>query len=299
MQLRLIILFFILLTLATPAMAKSIRIVIAPLAPAESPKILATAYLKKLIEERSTNRIEVTIENSSHLNTQQVLDSLNVQKFHLALLEVDDIATVFPMLEVYDLPFLFKDRQHFHRILDNEVGEAISQTPSDQNMKILSIWDGTMRQLLTQRTTSTSTLDSGSFFTKSQPGSSDDGKNWVEFDLTNVSELSNQNGLGTLVLTNHSISASALLTHRSFWNQLPEDLRVIITGAIKDASAYIRELAEQADKEALLQLKNIEHTKTVPFSKEQRTFWQKKALETIRKNKGQDKLSIIKRIMMN
>ena len=293
MQLRLIILFFVLLTLATPAMAKSIRIVINPLAAAESPKILATAYLKKLIEERSTNRIEVTIENSSHLNTQQVLDSLNVQKFHLALLEVDDIATVFPMLEVYDLPFLFKDRQHFHRILDNEVGEAISQTPSDQNMKILSIWDGTMRQLLTQRTTSTSTLDSGSFFTKSQPGSSDDGKNWVEFDLTNVSELSNQNGLGTLVLTNHSISASALLTHRSFWNQLPEDLRVIITGAIKDASAYIRELAEQADKEALLQLKNIEHTKTVPFSKEQRTFWQKKALETIRKNKGQDKLSII------
>ncbi|HKJ05151.1 MAG TPA: TRAP transporter substrate-binding protein DctP [Geopsychrobacteraceae bacterium] len=299
MLFRLISSLFVLLLLITPGLAEPISIVINPLAPVESPKILATEYLKKLIMERSDGRIELTINNNSQLSTQQILDALNTKQFQLALLDVRDIDIMFPMLEIYDLPFMFKDRRHLHRVIDNEIGRSISRVAPDQKMQILSIWDGASRQILAEQSISTFEGDLPLFFTASRAVRSANDGDWVECTLTDTDKLSRRTTLDTLTLTNHSFSTAALLTHQRFWTQLPEDLKIIIIGAIEDASLYIRELAEQADKETLQHLEKDGKIDIATLPQKERTLWRKKALTFFQNTRSQQKSHIIDTIMKN
>lgn len=297
MRLRLIASLFILLLLAAHGLAEPIKIAINPLASTGSPKALATEYLKRLLEERSSGRIHVTVIESADSNFDNILESLNKQQVQLALPEIRDLRNRLPVLQVFELPFLFRDRQHLYRVIDSETGLQILQASQQHNLKPLAVWDGATRQLLTDEILPSpgdipSLLFAGVNTNRNE-------NTLLEIQLPEASRLGGQQELDTLTLTNHSISGCVLLTHQGFWDRLPEDIKVIINGSVKDATLYIRELAERRDKDALDALKRNEHISTHSLSPEQRELWQKAMQQLYSQNLDQAKLNFIDMITNN
>lgn len=279
MRLQLYCLLFLLLLSAAPCLSAPLSLAINPLATAETPKGLATEYLKKLVEERSGGRIQVKIVNASNADSEEVLKAINDQQIQMALLKTQSLNDSLPILQLFDLPFLFRDRRHLQQVIDGETGREILQKAQTSNLKTLAAWDGAARQLLT----SGKLEESDALLSDI-----DSGQGWQESTLSEASRLAEQRNLGVLNLTDHRFSVSVLLTHQAFWKGLPEDLKIITTGAIKDATRYIRELVEQADLEDLkkLQTETNLNIQTVPV--EQRTKWQASMTDNKRRSLGRE-----------
>ncbi|SUT99841.1 TRAP dicarboxylate transporter subunit DctP [Actinobacillus lignieresii] len=46
-----------------------------------------------------------------------------------------------PKLNVIDIPFIFKDREHVYKVLDGEIGQGLLQDLEKQGLKGLAFWD--------------------------------------------------------------------------------------------------------------------------------------------------------------
>ena len=82
-----------------------------------------------------------------------------------------------------------------------------------------------------------------------------------------------------LTISNHSYTGFLVVTNKRFWVQLPEDLKVIVKGAIKSAAEYTRDMAAQISADAL---KNIDATSSIEIhllSPEERRLWAKQLEE--------------------
>lgn len=273
MHLRLIGSLTILLLLATTGLAEPIHIKIAPLSDAETPNVLATKYLTRLITERSSGRLQVTIIDNSDLNPDNFAEAFRTQDIQLALVNTEKLRQHFPLLKVYELPFLFQDREHLRQTIDSDIGQLIIQPTPPNDLHPLAVWDNTSRQILSNSDHKTpgalaSRLLSDPLFSERKQGAA-----WLDCPLTEIPFWAKEYALDTATLTNHRFSCCVLLTSISFWNQLPEDLKVIIDGAVMDATHYHRELIEQADAEALERIERNDLLKTIYLTAEERQNW--------------------------
>jgi len=276
MRLYYVGLFLILLLSLGHRQAEAIEIAIAPLATEETPKTLATEYLKRLLEERSSNRISVKLIPNSDISSEELLDALSTNRIQLALPETRATRTQIPLLQIYEIPFLFRDRQHLHQILDEGIGERILQQSASQQLKPLAIWDGTSRQLIAEQAQPGPDNNVDRLFQFLRPGTDIAEHPWREVKLSDLVRLQTINRTITLTLTHHSTVNSVLLTSQQFWANLPDDLKIILSGAVKDATYYARELAEQTDQNALESFAERKDQNLYALTKTERKQWHKK-----------------------
>ncbi|PLX88369.1 MAG: hypothetical protein C0619_12930 [Desulfuromonas sp.] len=291
MRLYYIGLFLILLLSLGHRQAEAIEISIAPLATEGTPKALASEYLKRLLEERSSNRIRVKLIPNSDIASEQLLDALSTNRIQLALPEIRSTRTLIPLLQIYEIPFLFRDRQHLHHIQDEGIGERILQQSASQQFKPLAIWDGTSRQLIAEQAQTGPDNNVDRLFQVLRPGTDIAEHPWREVKLSDLARLQTINSTSTLTLTHHSTVNSVLLTSQQFWGSLPDDLKVILSGAVKDATYYARELAEQADQKALENLAERKDLNLYALANAERNQWQKKLRQLYSEHLDKVKLS--------
>ncbi|MDT8421276.1 MAG: hypothetical protein RQ754_12670 [Desulfuromonadales bacterium] len=276
MRLSYIGLLLILLLSLGHRQAGATEIAIAPLAAEGTPKALATEYLKRLLEERSSSRIRVRLVPDSEISSGQLLEALSTNRIQLALPETRSTRTLLPLLQIYEVPFLLRDRQQLHQVLDGNIGERILQQSTGQQLKPLAIWDGTSRQLLAERPLTGPDNSVDRLFQGRQSGVDMAEQTWREVKLSDMARMKTDSRTSTLTLTHHSTVNSVLLTSLQFWERLPEDLKIILSGAVKDATDYARELAEQADQKALVALAGRPEVKLYHLPPAERSLWQKK-----------------------
>ena len=293
MRSKLIASLILLLVIAVPSLAESIRLTVDPLARAGSPKALATEYLKKLLEERSSGRIQVTVASGTDSSFVAALQAMDSQQIQMILPEIRNLGNRLPGLEIFELPFLYKDRQHLQRIIDGEIGTQILNETQHPKLKPLAIWDGTSRQLLAGETLISPGNIPSALFKVEHEGQTKTNHPWQEVELTDTSQQPQRNNVQALTLTNHSISSSVLLVHQGFWDQLPEDMKVIISGAVQDATLYARELADQADKKALERLKEDATISIHLLSAQQLSRWQEAMRQVYEQSTDQAKMKIV------
>ena len=56
-----------------------------------------------------------------------------------------------PLINVLDIPFMFKDNAHAYRVLDGQIGQQILDKLSEFNLKGLAFWDNGWRQMTNSR----------------------------------------------------------------------------------------------------------------------------------------------------
>ena len=305
MRLRFIGLFFLLLVSTTTAKAESIDLKINSMAPATAAKTLVTNYLKKLLEERSHGRIHVQVINGFNMTAAQAVRDLKQQPDQIIIPEIRDLSQLVPYLKVFELPFLYRDRQHLHQVIDQKIGLGLLSTGVPKNLKLLGIWekganylfsdsalpspDAVADKSLRGAAQQTSTFYFRTISPCLPPGLSADQKHasWCETTLPEVVTQPAENRLANLTLTQHSIASSALLTDMFFWQHLAEDLKVIISDAVKDATIYARELALHV--QGRIQIHQLSH--------HQRQLWRNKMLRLYSATNDEVEKKLIEKII--
>ena len=91
-----------------------------------TPKGKAARFFEQRLEELSKGKIDVQVYPSSQLyKDNAVLKAIRLNSVQMAAPSFSKFGKIVPNLALFDLPFLFKDMGHLHRVQDGEVGEKL------------------------------------------------------------------------------------------------------------------------------------------------------------------------------
>jgi tripartite ATP-independent transporter DctP family solute receptor len=95
-----------------------------------------------LVKERSDGRINIEIFPSAQLgNERDLVEGLTMGTIDMALSNSGNLAAFTDSYQVFDLPFLFRDYEHAHKVLDGEIGQKALASLDDIGIKGLANWE--------------------------------------------------------------------------------------------------------------------------------------------------------------
>lgn len=308
-------LFFLLTIITSVANAAPIKLTIDAMAEPGSSKQIVIHYLVKLLEQRSSGRIHAAprLPTRQTRSSAQVIRDLLDQKIQIAIPSTTSLAYLDPYLKIFEYPFLYRDQEHRYQVLDYAIGQELLTAEFRKRFKILSIWEHGDNHLVELKQNSLpaqrpnlESKDLSEGFPVEElinihsicttPMSTQQTSRWTEATLSDISKLSQRTDRTTVTLTRHSTSNSILLVDSTFWLELPGDLRIIISDAVKDATAYTRELAQQAELNALRQLRANDDVQIVPLDYTERCQWRQKTLNIYSQICNSSEIQLIDRI---
>ncbi len=146
-------LFFLFFSLSLSLFAKEpIELIFSHNAKVESPKGKASLYFKKRVEELTKGRVVVKIYANSELyKDSNVLSALKIDKVHIACPSFSKFLKELPILNIFELPFLFENLTHVYKVMNSEVGEEISRRAFEKGYVVLNFWDKGFKQFTSSK----------------------------------------------------------------------------------------------------------------------------------------------------
>jgi len=117
-----------------------------------TPKGKAADFFAKRLEELSGGRIDVQVYPNSQLyKDKAVLKALKLNSVQMACPSFSKFGRFVPQLALFDLPFLFKDMAHVHRVQDSEVGDKLKNMVTKKGYVALDFWDNGFKELTSSK----------------------------------------------------------------------------------------------------------------------------------------------------
>ena len=96
-------------------------------------------------------RIVVDVYANNALGSErEVIELTILGAVELACPANAPLATFTPELLVFDLPYLFRDREHMYRVLDGPIGESFGEPLRAKGLRLLGYFDVGLRHLMTR-----------------------------------------------------------------------------------------------------------------------------------------------------
>jgi len=273
-----VILSIVVLSLAifTQACSKSDKVVIklGHIAEPTNPYGQGADYFAKLVAEKSGGKIEVKVFPSSQLGAQkELIEGLIYGTVDMTLTGTAELGTFQPQMALFDLPFLFKDRDHAYRALDS-VGMDLGKALEPKGIKLLGYMENGIRHLTNNKRPVKTPADmkglkirvmnnkvyiemvkalGGSptpmafaeLYSAMQQGTVDGQENPSAHIFTKrffeVQKFAS--------LTGHAYAPEPVLISMKTWNKLTDQQKQIIQDAATEAVAWQRELSQKKDEE--------------------------------------------------
>lgn len=238
-------------------------------------------YFGELIYERTEGRYSVQVFHSAQLGSErEVIEGIQMGTVDLTVVSTAPIIGFSEAFMVADLPFLFTDHAHAHRVLDGEIGQRmLDRLMADASIKGLAIWENGFRNItnsvrpinvpadlagLTIRTMENAIhMDSfsqvgadpvpmafGELFTALQQGTVAGQENPLPVIYTSrFYEVQDY-----LALTGHFYAPAPLLMSVSAWNSLSAEDQGIFQQAANEARDVQRQMLAEMERELIVQL---------------------------------------------
>ena len=132
--------------LATSAFAQEITLRSSDTHPAGYPTVEAVEYMGELIEERTDGRIAVEVFHSAQLGEEK--DTIEQTRFGVIDLNRISMAPfngLIPETAILSLPYIFRDVEHMHKVMDGEIGQEILDTFTPHDLVALAFYDSGAR----------------------------------------------------------------------------------------------------------------------------------------------------------
>ena len=275
-----------------------------------TPKGMGAEFFAKRVEELSNGKIKVIIfPNSQLYGDGDEMRAIKLGSVQMAMPSLSKFTSMVPEMQLFDLPFLFRDKEHVYKVLNGEVGQILKDKVTQKGFVALDYWDAGFKQLSSNKKAIVMPQDAqgqkfrvmnspvleaqfktigavaqllpfSEVYPALQQGIVDGSENPLSnFYTKKFYEVQN-----SLTLTNHGYLGYLVIMNETFWKKLPNDLKPIVLQAMKEATQYERQLAEK-DDEAMLE-KLQEYTKTsgtfkiYTLTPEQKEVWHK-AMEAV------------------
>ena len=274
------------------ASAEPIKIRFSHVVAPTTPKGQAADMFAKLANERLKGKVEVQVfPNSQLYSDKKVLDALSSGSVEMAAPSTAKFTSWVPQLQLFDLPFMFKNREVLYQTMDGEVGKKMFKLLGKKNMLGLSMWDNGFKQIGNNtreikspadikgtkfRIMSSKVLEAqfktvggnpqvmpfSEVYSALEQGVIDGQENtWSNMYSKKFFEVQKY-----ITETNHGYLGYLVVTNVQFWNHLPQDVRTELESIMKEVTVWIRENAYKINQDMKQKIVDSGKTKVTELS---------------------------------
>ncbi len=231
-----------------------------------TPKGQAADMFAKLANERLKGKVEVQVFPNSQLYTdKKVLDALSTGSVEMAAPSTAKFTSWVPQLQLFDLPFLFKNSDVLYQTIDGKPGKKLFKLLGKKNMLGLAMWDNGFKQIgnnlreikkpsdaggIKYRIMSSKVLEAqfkavggnplvmpfSEVYSALEQGVIDGQENtWSNMYSKKFFEVQKY-----ITGTDHGYLGYMVVTNSQFWNYLPKDVRAELEAILQEVTAWIR-----------------------------------------------------------
>lgn len=138
------------LTLALPAVAQAetFNLKLGHVAPETQPYAKAAVKFAELVKQYTDGNVEIQIFPNSLLGDQRdLLEGLQLGSVDITLTSSAVLAGFLPKVQVFDLPFMFRDAEHVYKVVDGPLAKEIYAGDEAKKMKVIATWENGFRDI--------------------------------------------------------------------------------------------------------------------------------------------------------
>lgn len=296
--------------LVSSAIAAEYTIKLTHVVSPNTPKGKGADFFAKRVGELTNGKVEVIVfPNSQLYGDGEEMKALKLGNAHIAMPSFSKFTSIVPEMQLFDLPFIFRDKEHLYKVLDGEVGQILKDKVTKKGFVALDYWDAGFKHLSSNkkaillpedasgqkfRIMSSHVLEAqfkavganpqvlpfSEVYSALQQGVVDGAENPLSnFYTKKFNEVQTD-----LTLSNHGYLGYLVIMSESFWKKFPKDLKPMVLQAMKEATEYERKEAALDDDDMLAKIteyaKASGNLKIHTLTPEQKVAWQK-AMEAI------------------
>ena len=246
-----------------------------------TPKGKAVLKFKELVEEKSNGKIEVLVFPASQLyGDKEELEQLMANNVQFIAPSVTKLVGFEPAFQIVDMPFLFNDDQAAYDFYDGPAGQKLMRSLEPQGMLGLAWWPNGAKQFTNSKRPLRSPEDFRGLKFRTQSGGLLDAQfralgagsqtlafaevftalnnktvDGQENTFNNIDTQNYQDVQKYMTVSNHGRLDYVVLTNTTFWNSLSPENKQIIEEAMREATLYERQLAEEENQKSFEKLK--------------------------------------------
>ena len=240
--------------------------------------------LQRIAAEKSGGSITIEVFPAAQLGAEvAMIEGMRLGSVDGAVSHVANAATVVPELAFFSVAYLFQDRDHFERVVNDPVFIARIEelvASHDVGLKVLGIYSAGVRNIYTRRGPATTPdelrgtklrvmnnpveaqvwtaigviptpMNFGEVYQALQSGVLDAAEN----GLAVIESNKHFEPAPTIILSEHQRSVALLLMSEERFNALPTEAQAALTAAATEAAAYERQRDAELNAEAIERMK--------------------------------------------
>ncbi|WNN43710.1 MULTISPECIES: TRAP transporter substrate-binding protein [Winslowiella] len=119
------------------------------------PNVVAVEHMGEKLAAATDDRLEIKVFPSGVMGDEkQMIEQAQLGAIDMIRVSMAPVAAILPEIEVFTLPYVFRDEDHLHKVLDGEIGQQIGDkiTGSANSRLVFLGWmDGGTRNLITKQ----------------------------------------------------------------------------------------------------------------------------------------------------
>lgn len=238
----------------------------------DTPHHESAIKFKEEVEAATNGRVEVNVFPSGQLGSaREMFEGLQMGTQEVALVPTARISGFAPELQLFDLPFLFPDRETGYEIMDGEVGTELLDKLSSQSIKGVAFYEDGYKHFTANKAiesvddfqgvkfrtmespiivnqfkalgASPTPIDFGELYNSLQLGVVEGQENpLVTIESNKFYEVQSH-----LTLSEHAYLAHVLIFSESWYNELPEDIQEILVEKGREIAKWQRQAVQDEE----------------------------------------------------
>src|SRR5690625_486905 len=224
---------------------------------------LASEKFKELVEEKTDGSVVIDIHPNATLGSEaDVIEQVMDGSVEMTTVAPDSsYANTVPEMDVFGMPYIFKDREHAYSVLDGEIGQELLDLAEDHNMKGLGYWEIGFRHITNDEKEIEKPEDMKGLKVRVQPSpvwenhmkALDENPTPVDFNelysaldqgivdgqenpLPTIDSMKLYEVQDYISLTRHTYNAAIVLMNKGTWDGLDEGQLAVIEEAIEETT---------------------------------------------------------------
>ncbi len=278
----------------------------------DTPKGHGAERFKELAEKATKGRVKIDL----YPNSQLYKDKEEIEALQLGAVQMlaPSMAKFGPLgvkeFEVFDLPYIFPNRQSLYKVTEGQVGKDLLKKLEPKGIIGLAFWDNGFKVMsankplhvpadfkgLKMRIQSSKVLDAqmralganpqvmafSEVYQALQTGVVDGTEN----PPSNVYTQKMNEVQSHITMSNHGYLGYAVIVNKKFWEGLPADIRTALEGAMKEATKYANDIAQKENDNAMEAIKKTGKTKVYELTAAEQAEWHKALLPVQKEMEG-------------
>ncbi|MBY0121750.1 DctP family TRAP transporter solute-binding subunit [Bacillus sp. S/N-304-OC-R1] len=266
----------------------------------DTPKGLAARKFAQLVNERSNGYVEVQVFPNGFLYKDgEEMEALLQGDVQMIAPATSKVTSLIPEWSVIDLPFAFKSYEEVHEYIASPVGQELTSKFDNHGILMLGIWDNGFKQIsnrnkpiykpedlknLRIRIMPSDIIYNQFFSLGAVPQKIDFNTTFTHLErndidgqentLSNITSKNLHFLQNYLTVSNHGYLGYVLLMNKEFWDQLPNNIQVLINDTLKEVSVWEAELAQKTNEEKLKELIECNCINIYQLTDEEKKAWE-------------------------